>query len=146
MPSDETKSADKAKTENTAIVRLNRMGAAGIVCCIVLFAAAAWLFAASRAEREADHQLGHVVAVLDTPLLTMLQLKSVQDSLSSVDEASNSAADFAQRMNRILGEYREAGILVINKSAALSVPPMNDITPLVAKRLGIDMGLRDGDK
>jgi len=136
-------SAEDTKPEgNTPSISAKTKTAIGVGCAALLLMALFLGFRAlagvsttsSKQETEVN-----VVAVLDTPLLTMLQLKSVQDSLSDVDEASRSAADFAGRMTDILEEYREAGILVINKSAALSVPAMNDITPLVAKRLGIDL-------
>jgi len=47
------------------------------------------------------------------------------------------AQDFAAQLARVLRDYEGAGILVLNKNAALAVPPLGDVTTVVAERLGL---------
>ncbi|MFY2945075.1 hypothetical protein KYT87_22080 [Achromobacter sp. ES-001] len=47
------------------------------------------------------------------------------------------AQDFAAQLARVLRDYEGAGILVLNKNATLAVPPLRDVTTVVAERLGL---------
>lgn len=145
MPSEETKEAKPTPVVGEKSLSkkfpLRYVQIGGIALAIILLAGAAWLF--SGAFSKANDQQEHIVVVLDAPLLTMQQLKSAQDDLADAEEASKLAEDFSHRLTQILDEYRAAGILVINKSAALAVPRMSDITPLVAERLGLELELDD---
>jgi len=99
---------------------------------------------AAAAPAAEDQALVNVV-VLDSAKLAFERLEMVKKDGGDADQAARAAREFAIDLSAIMGQYEEAGILVLNKSVALAVPGAVDITPLVAKRLGIHGSGRDDD-
>lgn len=81
-----------------------------------------------------------MVVVLDSTQLAMIRLDRVREQDLDKDQVQQEAQDFAGELGAILAEYEEIGIVVLNKSVVLSAPSQFDITPLVAKRMGLDIG------
>jgi hypothetical protein len=79
---------------------------------------------------------GTPVVVLDAAALA----ERFYERASYAGEANSPvdvAQDFAAQLARVLRDYEGAGILVLNKNAALAVPPLADVTAVVAERLGL---------
>lgn len=115
-----------------------------IVCVgVLVFTGVAYVlgqrYVDSQVEELAASRGAVPVVVLDSTTLAMIRLQDVQETATSSDEAADQATRFASELGRILKEYEEAGIIVVNRSVVLSAPADRDVTSLVAQRLGIDL-------
>ena len=77
------------------------------------------------------------VYIVDFSRLLRSEIKVTLDSDRSVKEAGT---EFAKKFNKTMDEYRSNGSIVLNSSATLEYPSSNDITQLVADRMGIKLG------
>jgi hypothetical protein len=80
---------------------------------------------------------GGAVVVLDAARLAERFYEKARDA-GEVSSPVDVAQDFAAHLARVLSEYEGAGILVLNKNAALGVPPLLDVTAIVAERIGLE--------
>ncbi len=108
-----------------------------VLAVVAAITTALFLHERANSAGTENHQ---VVVVLDSTKLAMLRLKAVRDGLTDERSVQDQAKGFTSELNKILAEYESVGILVLNKSVALATPKMVDVTPVVAQRMGIDMG------
>ena len=88
-----------------------------------------------------NQEAPQVVVVVDVSLLASAQLKERVEQLESPEAASEAAMLFLEEVRDITGELANEGYIVLNANTLLDYPESIDITPLVAQRLGINIGL-----
>lgn len=86
-------------------------------------------------ERSAD--LSPQVVVLDLYGLQQAKLEQVQGADAPFDAVAREAESFARRLEVVLSDYRNAGMVVVNRNAVITAPGMVDVTEVIASRLGV---------
>lgn len=134
--------SDTSNSAHTARVkqRVSPLAIGAVVTVLtVVLGAGYWFKTGADADTQPESSLPMVV-VLDSAQLAMIRLDRVKDLDLDKEQVQQEAQDFASELGSILAEYEDSGIIVLNKSVALSSPQQFDITPLVARRMGLEQG------
>jgi len=96
---------------------------------------------ASRAEAAGGSPIKEIV-VVDTQALVQgkIDLASAQIASGQTftqEQLTMQGQNFGAEMLRALKEYRDRGVLVIDRRHALAIPAGSDVTQLVADRVGV---------
>jgi hypothetical protein len=82
------------------------------------------------------------VVVIDTQALVQGKIDLATEQIASgqsfsEEQLTMQGHNFGAELMRALQEYRDAGVLVIDRRHALAIPPAADVTQVVAARLGV---------
>ncbi len=97
---------------------------------------------AERAEASGGGRPVTALVVLDTQALVQGKIDLASEQIASgqtftEEQLTMQGHNFGAELMRALQEYRDAGVLVIDRRHALAIPPGADVTQDVAKRLGV---------
>lgn len=114
-------------------------GVSLVTACVIsiIFSAfsgmAAWHFASQNVG-------GTVVAVIDSAKIARQAMNTTLAKPDMNPEKAAAEADaFVEKLNKTMEEYTDAGIVVVNTSVALTRPVNNDITQVIATKLGVKL-------
>jgi hypothetical protein len=96
---------------------------------------------AERVESGARRPVTALV-VIDTQALVKGKIDLATEQIASgqtfsEEQLTMQGHNFGAELMRALQEYRDAGVLVIDRRHALAIPPAADVTQEVAARLGV---------
>lgn len=77
------------------------------------------------------------VVVLDLYGLQQAKLQQVQADGLPFETAAREGEAFARRLDAVLSDYRDAGMVVLNRNAVIAAPTTVDVTEVIATRLGV---------
>lgn len=86
-----------------------------------------------------EGQPQHSVVVIDSVAIENAKKVQLQESINDYAEVMREAEAFKKDLHGILGAYREAGIIVLNRHAVISMPDSVDITDQVAAQLSVSV-------
>jgi hypothetical protein len=114
-------------------------GVSLVTACVIaaVFSAfsgmASWHFASQNVG-------GTQVAVIDSGKIARQAMNTTLAKPDMNPEKAAAEADaFIEKLNKTMEEYTDAGIVVVNTSVALTRPAGNDITQLIAAKLGVKL-------
>jgi hypothetical protein len=78
------------------------------------------------------------VVVLDLYGLQQAKLQQVQADGLPFETVAREGEAFARRLDAVLSDYRDAGMVVLNRNAVIAAPTTTvDVTEVIATRLGV---------
>lgn len=97
---------------------------------------------AERTEASGGGRPVTALVVLDTQALVQGKIDLASEQIASgqtftEQELTMQGHNFGAELMRALQEYRDAGVIVIDRRHAIAIPPGADVTQEVAKRLGV---------
>jgi hypothetical protein len=75
------------------------------------------------------------VVVLDLYGLQQAKLQQVQADGLPFETVAREGEAFARRLDAVLSDYRDAGMVVLNRNAVIAAPTTVDVTEVIATRL-----------
>lgn len=94
---------------------------------------------ASRSTESEQADTRPPVVLIDAFVLHHVKRTELERDYSSFEQVMKESERFALDLQEILNDYRDAGIIVINKNAVFAAPDELDVTPVVAQRLNLTL-------
>ena len=107
-----------------------------LVCLSVGFGAALYFGDIVKTQRG---QKNPPVVVLDTMSLVRAKAAKSSQSLKDPVALAREGAEFAVQLKAAVADYTADGIVVLHATQAVSWPHSLDVTPDVAKKIGVDL-------
>lgn len=105
-----------------------------IVAAVLLVAAVAYRFVGIGGGQPQPS-----VVLLDVVLVQEAKKQELAELYPTYEELMREVDKFATELQAMLQAYRDAGLVVLNKSVVISAPEHLDVTQIVADNLGVDL-------
>jgi hypothetical protein len=109
----------------------------GLIVVGVYLAVSAISQSGNEAGEEVRANAVPPVVVLDLYGLQQAKLQQVQADGLPFETVAREGEAFARRLDAVLSDYRDAGMVVLNRNAVIAAPTTVDVTEVIATRLGV---------